>query len=72
MRVMTHDGKVGEIIDVDDGHVTIALADSSVAGWNNSMKYQNLTYKRDNVVGLDSGLNSEWVCDIDEVVRRIE
>ena len=72
MRVMTHDGKVGEIIDVDDDHVTIAFADSSVAGWNNSMKYQNLTYKRDNVVGLDNGLNSEWVCDIDEVVRRIE
>lgn len=72
MRVKAHDGKIGEIVSVDDDYVTVAVSNSRVAGWSKSVEYENLIYSRDKVINLDNGLNSEWMCDIDEIVRSVK
>jgi len=72
MRVKTNDGIVGEICNVTNDFITIQYSKNKVAGWNLQQKFKTTNVLKNNVTLLDNGLNSEWVCNIDEVMKQIE
>ncbi len=72
MRVSTFDSRVGEIHEIEGDFVTVSCAKNRVAGWNNSLNYENRIYERSQLTALDQGLNSEWECDIDEVLECLK
>jgi len=72
MRVSTCDSRVGEIYEIEGNFVTVSCAKNRVAGWNNSLTYEKHIYTRSQLTALDQGLNSEWECDIDEVLECLK
>jgi hypothetical protein len=72
MRVSTCDSRVGEIYEIEGDFVTVSCAKNRVAGWNNSLTYEKHIYTRSQLAALDQGLNSEWECDIDEVLECLK
>ena len=62
---------VGEIEDVYNDSLLILYSDMNTTGWNASIKYKQIVLNNEDVDILDNGLNSAWVCDIDNLLRLI-
>lgn len=71
MRVKLRDGLVGEIKDVYDDEILLQYSDETVAGWNNQRSYKTKKVSMENIVWQDSGINSPWLCDVDEVYKLL-
>jgi hypothetical protein len=65
MRVQTKNGLIGEILEIKDKTITIGYLDDSVAGWNSSLPFKNMTLSISNFEILDNGLNSPWELNLD-------
>jgi len=72
MRVKTTDGIVGEICDINNETLTIEYSNTKISGWNLQQKFEKINALKQNVTLLDKGLNSEWLCDIQGVLKELE
>ena len=60
MRVETKKGIIGEILKINKNDIEIGYSNESVAGWNNTFKFNNMKLKFNEFELLDNGLNSRW------------
>ena len=72
MRVKTKDGIVGEICDINNETLTIEYSNTKISGWNLQQNFEKTNVLKENVTLLDNGLNSEWLCDIQGVLKQLE
>jgi hypothetical protein len=64
-------GVIGEINDFKDGMYELKVPDASVAGFSQDFPMKSVWATEDQLVSLDAGLNSPYVCDIDSLSKRI-
>jgi hypothetical protein len=72
MRIKTKDGIVGEICDIHDKFLTIEYSNTKISGWNLQQKFEKINVLKEDVTLLDNGLNSEWVCNIQGVLKQLK
>jgi hypothetical protein len=72
MRVISENGIVGEIEEIKNNIITIIYSDKKVAGWSSGVEYKKESFNPEHLKPLDNGLNSEWICDIQEVLGLLE
>jgi capsular polysaccharide biosynthesis protein len=71
MRVISNNGIIGEIEDIEDGHAVLLYSDKKVSGWNSESTFNKIKIPLEELKPLDSGLNSEWECKISEVLESL-
>ena len=71
MRVQTKNGVIGEILEIKDKSIIIGYLDDSVAGWNNSLPFKNMTLNHNDYEILDNGLNSPWELNLDKFLLHL-
>ena len=71
MRIRLRDNKIGEIKEIYNDEILMQYTDETVAGWNSQRDYKIKKINKSDIVWHDSGINSPWVCDIDEVYKLI-
>jgi hypothetical protein len=69
MRVKVGD-IIGEITEIDNENITISYSNTTIAGWNNDIKYITKNVKAKDCVKLDNGLNSPWKIDLDSFKEK--
>ena len=73
MRVKDKKSKiVGEIIEVNNENVLINYSKNNISGWNSEINFDKKIINKEDLILLDKGLNSEWICNIDEVNNIIK
>jgi hypothetical protein len=63
-------GVIGEINDFKDGMYELKIPDASVAGFSQDFPMKSVWATEDELVSLDAGLNSPYVCDIESLSKR--
>lgn len=68
MRIKWED-KIGEIKEVHESHLIVNYSKTTLSGWNNEDKYEEIKVLKEEATELDKGLNSEWSFDLQEFVK---
>jgi capsular polysaccharide biosynthesis protein len=63
--------KIGEIIEYKNDKYNINLSNNDIVGFNNNHKYENFEFYDYEFELLDKGLNSPYIIDIDNLVKKI-
>jgi hypothetical protein len=71
MRVISNNGIIGEIENIEDGQAILLYSDKKVSGWNSESTFEKIKIPLEELKPLDSGLNSEWECKINEVLENL-
>ena len=72
MRVELSNGIIGEITNIKEDVATVLYSEQNVAGWNSQENFLECKVLLQDLCCLDNGLNSEWFCDIDQVMELIK
>lgn len=72
MRVQMPNGTVGEVTNIENDIATVVYSEESVAGWNIQENFLECKVSLADLFCLDNGLNSEWLCDIDQVMELVK
>lgn len=67
--------KIGEIIDIhadDKDSYLVQLSNNDVAGFNNSIEFQKISFHKHQFELLDNGLNSPYDVDIEKVLYALK
>tara|TARA_R110001599_G_scaffold353720_1_gene595826 strand:+ start:732 stop:1961 length:1230 start_codon:yes stop_codon:yes gene_type:complete len=72
IRVLSHDNKVGEILEVLGEKVLISYLDNKVAGWNSLVPHKKKLYDKKDISLLDGGLNSMWKVNLEKFIKEVE
>lgn len=67
----TYNGQIGEINDYKDGKYELRVAASAVAGFSQDFPMISIWADEGELVPLDHGLNSPYVCDIEKLSKQI-
>ena len=69
-----HFNKIGEIIEFNNNmnKYTIALSNNDVAGFNNQIEFQHILFDENDFHCLDSGLNSPYIFDYQNLINKLE
>lgn len=69
VTTLNNDGNqiVGEIVNIYEDNVMVSYLNDSLVGWNNQLNYTTNLFPKHLVTKLDNGLNSPWVCNLDEL-----
>ena len=62
---------VGEIDDIYDDSLLVSYTDKKVSGWNSNMILNKKEVSKSDCVALDSGLNSSWDFNIDDLKKYL-
>ena len=66
-------GHIGEVVDVlDDGRIKVQYSEKPVAGFALDGTYVEASFPESDLVRLDNGLNSPFVCDLDSLRKYFE
>lgn len=60
--------KIGEITNIIDNNYYINLSDNDVAGFNNSLEFNNVIFNIDDFILLDKGLNSPYIINVNNLL----
>ena len=72
IRVLSHDNKVGEILEVLGEKVLISYLDNKVAGWNSLVPHKKKLYDKKDISLLDGGLNSMWKVNLEKFIKEVK
>jgi capsular polysaccharide biosynthesis protein len=64
--------KIGEINGFSNGKYSLNISQNDVAGFNNSITYNNENFYEKELYLLDKGLNSPYITNIEELIKIIE
>lgn len=67
----TYNGQIGEINDYKDGKYELKVAASAVAGFSQDFPMKSIWLDEDVIVPLDYGLNSPYVCDLEQLSKQV-
>jgi len=71
MRIKdTENNIIGEIEDVLDNDLIISYSNEKVSGWNSETTFNKIKIKKSNCVPLDNGLNSSWIINLEEFIKK--
>jgi hypothetical protein len=74
-RTCIYYDKIGEIVDIhtdDKDSYLVQLSNNDVAGFNNSIEFQKISFHKYQFELLDNGLNSPYTVDIDKVLYALK
>lgn len=71
-RVRVPNGCIGEIELFQEGVYTVKLMKNDMAGFSQDVEYTQETFREDELVSLDPGLNSPFVCDMDVLENNLK
>ena len=63
--VPSYQEKVGEIVDYRNDFYTLQISNDGVAGFSQDFTYETLSLPEANLIPLDKGLNSPYVCNVE-------
>ena len=68
MRVKVKEMVIGEIVELEEDRVKVALGDGTNTGWNSENKYTEKYFKYNEVSKVDNGLNSPYSVKIQGLI----